>query len=82
MIAGRAADKTLLRFSDGLRDAVKARAAANGRSMNSEINVILETALRGEQSAGTGPRKADPADTLETAALQGGVSATPSSRSA
>lgn len=38
-------DKFMLRFPDGMRDAIAARAKANGRSMNSEIVQILEDAL-------------------------------------
>ncbi|MEQ9868718.1 Arc family DNA-binding protein [Pectobacterium odoriferum] len=38
-------DKFMLRFPDGLRDAVAERAKANGRSMNSEIIQIIEDAL-------------------------------------
>lgn len=35
-------DKFMLRFPDGLRDRVKAAAAENNRSMNSEIIATLE----------------------------------------
>ena len=35
-------DKFLLRLPDGLRDRIAAAAKANGRSMNSEINAVLE----------------------------------------
>ncbi|MEJ8326023.1 Arc family DNA-binding protein [Kosakonia sacchari] len=38
-------DKFMLRFPDGMRDAIAERAKANGRSMNSEIVQILEDAL-------------------------------------
>lgn len=41
-------DKFMLRFPDGMRDAVAERAKANGRSMNSEIIQILEDALSGK----------------------------------
>lgn len=40
-------DKFMLRFPDGMRDAVAERAKANGRSMNSEIIQIIEDALSG-----------------------------------
>ncbi|HFZ9216136.1 TPA: Arc family DNA-binding protein [Salmonella enterica subsp. diarizonae serovar 61:r:-] len=38
-------DKFMLRFPDGMRDAIAERAKINGRSMNSEIVQILEDAL-------------------------------------
>ena len=38
----------MLRFPDGMRDAVAERAKANGRSMNSEIIQILEDAISGK----------------------------------
>ncbi|HFP9395564.1 TPA: Arc family DNA-binding protein [Raoultella ornithinolytica] len=38
-------DKFMLRFPDGMRDAIAERAKRNGRSMNSEIVQILEDAL-------------------------------------
>ncbi|EHM44101.1 Arc family DNA-binding protein [Hafnia alvei] len=38
-------DKFMLRFPDGMRDAIAERAKANGRSMNSEIVQILQDAL-------------------------------------
>ena len=40
-------DKFMLRFPDGMRDAIAERAKANGRSMNSEIVKILQDALDG-----------------------------------
>jgi len=39
-------DKFMLRFPDGMRDAIADRAKENGRSMNSEIIQILEDTLR------------------------------------
>jgi len=39
-------DKFMLRFPDGMRDAIANRAKENGRSMNSEIIQILEDTLR------------------------------------
>lgn len=38
-------DKFMLRFPDGMRDAIAERAKDNGRSMNSEIVQILQDAL-------------------------------------
>lgn len=38
-------ERFTVRMPDGMRDAVAARAKANGRSMNSEIVQILEDAL-------------------------------------
>ncbi len=38
-------DKFMLRFPDGMREAIAERAKANGRSMNSEIVQILQDAL-------------------------------------
>jgi hypothetical protein len=40
-------DKFMLRFPDGMRDAIAERAKQNGRSMNSEIVQILQDALDG-----------------------------------
>ncbi len=42
------ADKIIIRVPDGMRPALKARAATNNRSTNMEIVTILENALRGE----------------------------------
>ncbi|HFX0251987.1 Arc family DNA-binding protein [Klebsiella pneumoniae] len=41
-------DKFMLRFPDGMRDAIAERAKRNGRSMNSEIVQILQDALDNE----------------------------------
>ncbi len=38
-------DKFMLRFPDGMRDAIAERAKRNGRSMNSEIVQILQDTL-------------------------------------
>lgn len=38
-------DKFMLRFPDGMRDAIAERAKRNGRSMNSEIVQILRDTL-------------------------------------
>lgn len=43
-------DKFMLRFPDGMRDAIAERAKQNGRSMNSEIIQILEDRLSTERS--------------------------------
>jgi len=40
-------DKFMLRFPDGMREAVAERAKVNGRSMNSEIIHIIEGSLNG-----------------------------------
>ncbi|EIX9798243.1 Arc family DNA-binding protein [Klebsiella pneumoniae] len=42
-------DKFMLRFPDGMRDAIAERAKRNGRSMNSEIVQILQDALETER---------------------------------
>ncbi|GKW25997.1 hypothetical protein PEC311524_35910 [Pectobacterium carotovorum subsp. carotovorum] len=41
-------DKFNLRFPDGMRDAIAERAKRNGRSMNTEIIMILEEALKAD----------------------------------
>lgn len=38
-------DKFMLRFPDGMRDAIAERAKANGRSMNSEIIEIISNSI-------------------------------------
>ncbi|EAA7439498.1 Arc family DNA-binding protein [Salmonella enterica] len=38
-------EKFVVRFPDGMRDAIAERAKANGRSMNSEIVQILQDAI-------------------------------------
>lgn len=42
-------EKFVVRFPDGMRNAIAERAKRNGRSMNSEIVQILEDALSGVQ---------------------------------
>jgi plasmid stability protein len=42
-------EKFVVRFPDGMRDAIADRAKSNGRSMNSEIIAALEAWLSGEQ---------------------------------
>lgn len=64
-------DQYVLRFPDGLRPALKERAARNRRSLNAEMILILERALEGETAAGASPEKANPA-ACNTAARQGG----------
>lgn len=39
-------DKFMLRFPDGMRDAVSERAKANGRSMNAEIIQMIEDQMK------------------------------------
>lgn len=70
MIAAKHADQYPVRFPPGLRDRVKAAAQSAGRSMNTEIVMILERALSGEEAAGTSPEKANPA-AIRHSALQG-----------
>lgn len=41
-------EKFVVRFPDGMRDAIAKRAKANGRSMNAEIIKILDDALSGK----------------------------------
>ncbi|CAJ0737812.1 Arc domain-containing protein [Ralstonia mannitolilytica] len=43
------ADKFVLRFEEGVRDELKAVAAKNRRSMNSEINARLAASLEAEK---------------------------------
>ena len=45
-------EKFVVRFPDGMRDAIAERAKRNGRSMNSEIVQILEDALNAENTLG------------------------------
>lgn len=49
MIGTREDDKVIVRLPNGLRPAIKARAALNRRSMNSEIVLLIESALQHEQ---------------------------------
>ncbi|WP_199520063.1 Arc family DNA-binding protein [Fulvimarina endophytica] len=44
----RTNDKIMLRVPDGMREAIKARADANGRSSTAEIVAIIAAALGGE----------------------------------
>ena len=43
-------DKFMLRFPDGMRDAIAERAKRNGRSMNSEIIQIIEDVLETDKN--------------------------------
>lgn len=61
MYPSQTADRFMIRMPDGLRDQLRGIAAQNRRSMNSEIVLMLERALRGEEAAGNGPEKASPA---------------------
>lgn len=63
-------DKFIVRMPPGMRAVVKYRAAQSRRSMNSEILLMIERALRGEEAAGTSPEKANPAANRHSA-LQG-----------
>lgn len=50
--APQEADKFIVRLPEGMRDALKARAASNNRSMNAEIVAILGAAIGDESSLG------------------------------
>jgi hypothetical protein len=64
-MAGRESDKFMLRLPDGLRDAIKAAAEHNSRSMNSEIVARLIESL--ERDFGDGREKALPSiEDIET----------------
>ena len=67
-------DAYMLRLPDGWRDAIKARAAVNRRSMNQEILIALE-GLIGE-AAGAVVGAETPAAGNDNAALPGGASIT------
>lgn len=47
-------DQFLVRFPDGMRDKIKARAAENKRSMNAEIIAQIELGLRESERIDTG----------------------------
>lgn len=57
----RGGDQFMIRFPDGMRQQLKSMAALNRRSLNAEVIILIERALRGEQAAGTDPEKASPA---------------------
>ncbi|WP_082452399.1 Arc family DNA-binding protein [Franconibacter pulveris] len=52
-------DKFMLRFPDGMRDAIALRAKKNGRSMNAEIVQILQDALEFDNVDNSGETKID-----------------------
>jgi plasmid stability protein len=47
MKTGRDSDQFRVRFPDGMRDRIKARAESSGRTMQAEIVVMLEAVLSG-----------------------------------
>ena len=57
------ADKYIIRFPQGMRDRIRENAAANRRSMNSEIVHYLDRALAAENE--DGPAAAATAPDLE-----------------
>lgn len=69
-MATQTEDKFIVRMPPGMRAVLKYRARQSRRSMNSEIVLMLERALRGEEAAGNGPEKASPAANRHSA-LQG-----------
>lgn len=52
-------DKFMLRFPDGMRDAIAEKAKLNGRSMNSEIIAALEAWLSGDRSESLSEKSVD-----------------------
>lgn len=52
-------DKFMLRFPDGMRDAIAERAKKNGRSMNAEIVQILQDALEFDGVDNSGETRID-----------------------
>lgn len=70
------ADKAMIRFPDGMKPILAARAKTNVRSINGEIISILTEALgfQGATAAGLGPRKANPAAVSDASALPGAAS--------
>lgn len=53
-IISRGAEQFSVRFPDGMRDRIKAQAAGNRRSMNSEILDLLERALSSSSESNAG----------------------------
>ncbi|TAY68441.1 Arc family DNA-binding protein [Rhizobium leguminosarum] len=51
MNTGRDSDKFMLRLPDGMREELKEKAAANGRSMNTEIITRLEDSFESGNQA-------------------------------
>ena len=73
MYASDAADRFTLRLPDGMRHRIKLAAAANLRSMNSEVIFQLERAFPAPEAAtGVGVGNQAPAAAQNTAARQGG----------
>jgi plasmid stability protein len=73
MIVSRLSEQVNLRLPGGMRQAIAARAAENGRSMNSEVIKIFECALRSATAATGGMVGADtPAAAQNDTALAGG----------
>ena len=46
---GRGAAQFMLRMPEGMRDQIKEQAAENRRSMNAELVLIIEHAIRGRE---------------------------------
>lgn len=77
----RNADQFPVRLPVGMRDRIKAAAAANHRSMNSEIVTILERFFPApEMTAGSGLVNQAPAVIEQNAALPGGLPITKDER--
>lgn len=73
MHASRTLDKVVIRLPDGMRARLTARARANLRSANSEIVMILASALGDESQPATGGScQASPAAGHHDTACQGG----------
>lgn len=62
-------EKFVVRFPDGMRDAIAERAKANGRSMNSEIVQILEDALKAQVVAWDKPLSPSSNDEVVTMSM-------------
>ncbi|EMW3576440.1 TPA: Arc family DNA-binding protein [Yersinia enterocolitica] len=52
-------EKFVVRFPDGMRDAIAEKAKASGRSMNSEIITAIEAWLSGEQAEDLSEKSVD-----------------------
>lgn len=77
----RNADQFPVRMPPGMRDRIKAAAAANHRSMNSEIVSILERVFPApEMTAGAKASETSPAVIEQNAARQGGLPITKDER--
>lgn len=73
-VPSRGSDQFLLRLPDGMRARIAASAKANFRSMNSEVIMILASALGDEgQPATGGSCQASPAAGHHDTACQGGL---------